>query len=353
MGSPTSDIKEESGAETVVPEIVDEEVEAPSAVSAITPTGGLGETWQPSPIARMSEVEFDIRLEAMKTEKRRIARIKKAILEFDEAGDGSGDYGVIPGTKKPSLYQSGAETFNLFAKLRPVYRRNPIIGDGVTTPHFRIDVDCDLVDETGAIHGSGGGSANSWEEKYRYRNTGLVCPDCRVEAVRLSNFEPPGWYCWKKSEPEPGCGHIFELNDQRIATQKAGKVDHPNPYDLYNTIEQMADKRAFVKTTRTTHALSRIFTQGDGSDIPSDGPQDRDQSSHRDGSASQKINQATAKMITEKASEKAAENEGTTTAEVLRDVLGALEIPNIDEAPQTSVPEIVKAIWNWEPGGNA
>lgn len=334
--------------ETIVVNNLTESDEAPKALVS-APAGGLGDTWQPSAIARMSEEEFNYRLASMKLEKARLTKIKLAILVKGDA-DGEGDYGKIPGTKKDSLFQPGAETYNLFARLQPLYFRTEIIGDGVNTPHFRINVECQLIDETRAVHGTGGGSANSWEEKYRYRNSaGLICPTCGVDAVLESRkADQPGFFCWAKRD---GCGANFPAETAELTEQDApGKSEHRNPYDLFNTVEQVADKRAYVKATRTTHALSGIFTQGDPGDIPTgDAPA---RSSNARG-ATQFANQTTIRAIQNRADEKAKEFDGVSGNDILRDVFKALAIPNIDQVPQTDVGSVIGEINDWEPGGDA
>lgn len=326
------------------------EVDQEETAVVVAPAGGLGETWQPSPIARMSGDEFLARIASMKIEKARIIEIKKAILtEGDPDDPGTGDYGTIPGTKKKSLFQSGAETFNLFAKLQPRYFRREIIGDGVTTPHFRIDVECHLVDETGAVHGTGGGTANSWEEKYRYRgDAALICPDCGEVAIYTSRKGDPGFFCWRKFD---GCGHNFEPDNREILSQgKPRKAEHPNPYDLFNTVEQMADKRSYVKATRTTHALSGIFTQGDATDMGDPTPQ---KTTSTTSTGVEFANQATVLAIQDRAEHCAKEFEGVSANEILREVFKVLGVQNIDKVPQTAVPSVVGAINSWEPGCDA
>lgn len=327
------------------------EVEQEEAAVVVAPAGGLGETWKPSPIARMSDAQFDARIASMEIETARIIKIKQAILKPGDPDEpGSGDYGRIPGTKKDSLFQCGAETFNLFAKLQPRYFRRETIGDGIKTPHFRIDIECHLLDETGAIHGTGGGTANSWEEKYRYRgDAALLCPDCGEVAVYTSRKkDEPGFFCWRKFD---GCGRNFESDDPQITSQgQPKKAEHPNPYDLMNTVVQMAAKRAYVKATRTTHALSGIFTQGDASDMGDPTPQ---KTTSTTSGGTEFANQATVRAIQNRADERAKEFEGVSGNDILKEVFKALGIPNIDQVPQTSVANVIGRICDWEPGGDA
>jgi hypothetical protein len=312
--------------------------------------GALGEAWSPSPLALLSDEEFEGRLVLMQCELARIEKIKRAILTEDKEGGGNGDYGVIPGTKKPTLYQSGAEKFNKLAGLQPRYFRHRYEGDGETAPQFRYEVECQLVDMDGRVHGTGGGAANNFEKKFRYRNANLVCPVCGQETVFVSKRDP-GWFCWRA---KGGCGEQFGPGDQRIATQSSGVKENEDPHDLDNTVRQYADKRAYVKATRTTHALSNTFTQ-DIEDDPANAGRDADDRPERTERGNKKdrpkVTEGQAKMIGERAKERAKDFEGVCGADILHAVLG--EERAAENVFQDELPETVKAISFWEPPVNA
>jgi hypothetical protein len=135
-------------------------------------------------------------------------------------------YGVIPGTKRPSLWKAGTEliftTFRLGTQ--PTIEET---GDGyrVTVRVFHIP--------TGNTIGYGMGSASWGEEKY----------------------------AWKKAQP--GEYAAAEPGDTRIKYYGRDAVQQirTNPCDLQNTILKMAVKRARVDACLTCTAASDVFEQ--------------------------------------------------------------------------------------------
>lgn len=209
-------------------------------------------------LAVMSETDFEHRLAALKLGKERVRRIQREMMTEDE------DYGVIPGTKKPTLLKPGAETICQAYGLVPAFERTWIYGDGIVTPHLRVEMVCSLHrgSKDGPIIGEGVGAANSWERKHRYRAAQRACPDCGVEgSIRRSTFEREGdrgYYCHGKAG---GCGAQFLSTDTRITEQQGGQVDNPDPYDVENTLLKMAAKRAQVDAVLRATATSGLFAQ--------------------------------------------------------------------------------------------
>jgi hypothetical protein len=325
-----------------------------TAVARRPSVGGLGDLYTPSPLAVLSDDAFDERLAVLVLEQERIEKVKRAILKFDEQGDGGGDYGVIPGTKKPSLYQSGAEKFNRLFQLRPVYRRDRVEGDGEKTPDFRFLVECDLVDAEGRVIGTGAGSCSNFEVKYRYRNAGLVCPDCEATEIRVSKFEDSkGFYCWRKPEQgHDGCGAQFGPDDQRITSQTVGRISNPDPHDCENTVQQMADKRAYVKATRTTHALSNTFTQDGGGDDQGGPPPTqakKDQKAQRAGRT--KITEGQLGAARERMAERAKTfgDAGVNSTEIEINLCESFGVKALADLEEKVMPDLMKAIGQWEP----
>lgn len=345
--------------ETPTPEapVVEAEFEeAPNSEVATRPRGGaLGDLYSPSPLALLSDDAFAERLQVLQLEQRRIEEVKRAILVEDVEGDGSGDYGVIPGTRKPSLYQSGAEKFNRLFALRPVYRRERFEGDGEKTPNFRFLVECDLVDGNGEIAGTGAGTCSNFEVKYRYRNASLVCPDCGAAEIRVSKFEDSkGFFCWRKPEAgHDGCGNQFGPDDERITTQTVGRKDNPDPHDVENTVQQMADKRAYVKATRTTHALSNTFTQEGGGDH---GDSEKKDPAFVDGAKARRAGRTKAtppqvKAVRDRIAERAEAfvDAGVSAAEIEKALCAEFKVESLDDLTEVDVPNVVKAAFAWEP----
>ena len=209
--------------------------------------------WAPSALALLSEDEFDRRLELAGMERERISQIQRAVMKQDV------DYGVVPGTQKPTLLKPGAEILNKLAGFTPFFERERREGDGVSAPHIHYLIKCTLRDAAGNLIAEGDGSTNSWEKKYRYRNAERVCPACGAPAIiKGSDKYGGGWVCWKK---RGGCGAKFEDGHAGIEEQQAGIEENPDPFDLDNTLLKMAAKRALIAATLFAHAASGIFTQ--------------------------------------------------------------------------------------------
>ena len=113
------------------------------------------------------------------------------------------DYGIIPGTKKPTLLKPGAEKLCRLFSLRPSYELIHFITD-FDKPLFHYHYRCTLVRQ-GEMVGQGDGSCNSKEKKY--------------EAQKYKIF------------------------------------------DLTNTIVKMAQKRSLVAAVLSSCGASEFFTQ--------------------------------------------------------------------------------------------
>lgn len=177
------------------------------------------------------------------------------------------DFGAVPGTDKPTLLKPGAEKLVSFFGYAPVFVPEHIVenfGDDGSEPLFFYRYRCELY-RSGSLVGSGIGSCNSRESKYRYRNGERVCPECNKPAITRSKFPPrdnpnaePGWYCYAK---KGGCGAQFDATDKRIVGQIVGKVPNPDIADLVNTVDKMAQKRALIAATLIAVNASEFFTQ--------------------------------------------------------------------------------------------
>lgn len=180
------------------------------------------------------------------------------------------DYGIVPGTGvKPSLLKPGAEKLCSFFGLSPVFVPIDTVEDWTGDSHggeafFLYRYRCELY-RNGTMIGSGIGSCNSWESKYRYRNGKAKCPSCDAEAISRSKYPPrnrpndePGWWCNPKNG---GCGANFEYGDKSITEQTIGKVKNPDAADIVNTVDKMAQKRALVAATLIAVNASEFFTQ--------------------------------------------------------------------------------------------
>ena len=95
------------------------------------------------------------------------------------------DYGVIPGTKKPTLLKPGAEKLCRLFSLRPSYELIHFITD-FEKPIFHYHYRCTLVRQ-GEMVGQGDGSCNSKEKKYekqQYKIFDLTNTVCKIAQKR-------------------------------------------------------------------------------------------------------------------------------------------------------------------------
>lgn len=149
-------------------------------------------------------------------------------------------YGVIPGTKQPSLYKAGAEkimsTFRLAAD--PAVESIGTNGE----VHYRVKVS--ILSSSGMFLGAGIGECSSSEEKYAWRRA--VCDEEFNETpenrrrIKFSKYQ----------------GNIEKTKQVRT-----------NPSDVANTVLKMAKKRGLVDAVLTVTAASDLFTQ-DIEDLP-------------------------------------------------------------------------------------
>jgi len=173
------------------------------------------------------------------------------------------DFGKIPGTDKPTLLKPGAEKLGAFFGLRPIFSIQESINDWTGSEHageafFFREYKCQLY-RNGELIGEGIGSCNSWEKKYRYRKLGRKCPNCGNETIIKGKAEyGGGWLCYTK---KGGCGEKFQDDDERIIRQETGQVPNPDVADQVNTIDKMAQKRAFIAAILIATNASEYFTQ--------------------------------------------------------------------------------------------
>ena len=169
------------------------------------------------------------------------------------------DYGVIPGTQKPTLLKPGAEKIAKLLGLSDQYEILDKVEDW-TNPLFRYLIKCRLVHlATNAVISEGLGECNSMESKYRWRDSKRKCPECGAEAIIKGKEQyGGGWICFGKIG---GCGEKWPDGDPEIEGQKIGRVENEDIYSQVNTILKMAKKRALVDAALSAGRLSDIFTQ--------------------------------------------------------------------------------------------
>lgn len=178
------------------------------------------------------------------------------------------DYGTIPGAgDKPALKKAGAEKLNTLFALYPTFEHVTVVEDWTGENHggepfFFYHERANLwrvINGERVLVASADGSCNSWEKKYRYRNSERVCPNCAKPAIIKGKAEyGGGWICFDK---KGGCKSKFKDGDPAIEGQQLGQIKNPDVADLVNTILKMAQKRALVAATLIGTAASDYFTQ--------------------------------------------------------------------------------------------
>lgn len=178
--------------------------------------------------------EMSARLNDMKT---KLELVRKFFKEVMVEGQ---DYGVIPGTDKPSLLKAGAE------KLCELYGFAPVVKQieeerNVENGFYQARVTVALVHRrSGTVVAEGVGQANTMESRYRWR----WVPEWKLpEGVDKSVLV---WE-WRKDKE----GRKF----------KVYRLENQDPWSLWNTVLKMAKKRALVDATLSATRSSGIFTQ--------------------------------------------------------------------------------------------
>lgn len=174
------------------------------------------------------------------------AQRRQAIVEFTKAIMVKGtDYGIIPGTgNKPTLLKPGAEKLTTLFGLSPRFELVNVTEDWTgdnhaNEPFFNYQYRCSLY-RGDLLVGQGEGSCNSWEKKYRYRGI--------VE--------------WEATEDDKERAiDVVQIKKRNGGTFNKYIVPNPNPADVVNTLQKMAQKRALVAATLIAVNASEFFTQ--------------------------------------------------------------------------------------------
>lgn len=142
------------------------------------------------------------------------------------------DYGVIPGTLKPTLLKPGGEKICMMLGVNPEYEMMDHVQD-YERGFFAYIIRCTLKKGTKNV-AQGLGNCNSYEKKYRWINSDYIPAGIESEKVRQ-----------------------FIDKYGRLKY----KIPNPDPWDLSNTILKIAKKRAFIDAVLQVASLSEIFTQ--------------------------------------------------------------------------------------------
>jgi len=176
--------------------------------------------------------------------KERLVEIKAFQMLVQSQLEEGKDYGVIPGTKKPTLLKPGAEKIIKLLLLGDEYEIIEKIED-FSKPLFHYVVRCKLIShETGQIASEGLGSCNSMEDKYRYRWLWEnQLSDEQKELLKQKQLTFKSF----KGKNEKWYKKIRTINE--------------DIYTLVNTFLKMAKKRSAVDAALSVGRLSNLFTQ--------------------------------------------------------------------------------------------
>jgi hypothetical protein len=206
------------------------------------------------------------------------------------------DYGTIPGTPKPTLYQAGAQKICAFFGYAPSYTVEEIEDwDGSRhggEPLFYYKYTCTLMKD-GKPVGQGTGSCNSWESKYRYRWSSDAPANVEGVVTRDGTISEPQ-FAVTKAETSGPYGKPAQYWDRfkeavKDGTAKKGtrekkgggtmdtweiggklyRIPNEGFPDIINTVQKIAQKRAYVGACLSATGASQYFTQ-DIEDMPAD-----------------------------------------------------------------------------------
>lgn len=186
-------------------------------------------------IQALAPAEFARRLSDMKIKLELTRQFFKEVMVKDV------DYGIIPGTDKPSLLKSGSESLLEFYNYAGVIKEREEKKD-YATGFYDVTLTVQIVDKaTGRIVGEGVGSANVYETRYHYR--------------------------WGYKNEIPTGMDVSALKTRRFTSKKNGqeytqyRIENDDLFSLWNTVLKMAKKRALVDATLQVTRSSGIFTQ--------------------------------------------------------------------------------------------
>lgn len=191
-----------------------------------------------------------------------VGRYQQMVDFVKQVMESGTDFGIVPGSDKPTLLKPGAEKLCTFFGLSARFDLAAVVEDWTGQDHgeplFAYTFKSSLY-RGDMLIAEGVGSCNSWEKKYRYRQADRVCPKCSKPAIIKGKDEyGGGWLCFGK---KGGCGTKWPDGAAEIESQQVGMVPNTDPADLTNTLQKMAQKRALVAATLVAVNASAFFTQ--------------------------------------------------------------------------------------------
>lgn len=148
--------------------------------------------------------------------------------KFGQGESGEGDYGIIPGTKKRCLLKPGAE------KLQRL---------------FQLGCRVNLIDKT--IEREANFAMYTYKaEIYSLRNPGVVISECEA-SVNSQEVKYKERNVWRE---------VIDNKGKKTGRKEQVKEETPI-FDVLNTIQKMAQKRAMIGATLLATGASEYFTQ--------------------------------------------------------------------------------------------
>lgn len=164
---------------------------------------------------------------------------------FKEVMQEGVDYGVIPGTDKPTLYKPGAEGLCEFYNLAPTVA-SKIEDKNHETGYYAVDITIRLIHRgTGSIIAEGVGHANTYESRYRWRWYSEYKLPKGIDKSTLYKEERDEWKNGRKT------GNTYTMY----------RMENDDMHSIWNTVLKMAKKRALVDAVLSATRSSGIFSQ--------------------------------------------------------------------------------------------
>jgi hypothetical protein len=203
-------------------------------------------------------VRFELTADDLVQQTQKILKIKEKAMKEGV------HYGIIPGTKKPSLWKPGAERLCKAFRLEPQFETT-----SRDDPNRTINWRKWSYDERKEIEGA---------------TMGYLEYDSRCTLVHIPT------------------GEVWAKNVSASCNNFESKYKSLNPYDVKNTVEKMSEKRALVAAILIGTAASDIFTQ-DLEDLPQlldvddETPDVKPQNNHKNKSNNNNVQMATERQV--------------------------------------------------------
>lgn len=190
----------------------------------------------------MEALELTMISDEMQSSITYMAQMRNALIAFTkEVLVKEQDYGVVPGVQKPTLLKPGAEKLmNLFGMSVEFECTDKVLD--LTTKFIAYTYKATVKAKDGRIVTQCEGSVNSYEPKYRYMWMERPKPD-QATQDRL------------KAE---GTGKFRKNSSGWVWVER---IENPDLVGLQNTMQKMAQKRAFVGAILLATNASEFFTQ--------------------------------------------------------------------------------------------